>query len=354
MNFLQSYKSDQCVHVNVVCLFICKYIYFQLFGNFCDIKAGPDPAKLLFLRPSPRSSSFNSSVHQDCSSMVTTRSATRVVGNDSTKVMVLKPGSFVPQASTSDEDSEDPDIAPRHVKKRSKKRAGHRAKKKLKRRGRLDLMPTMNLDILFHVRLKPTNFLRKAHCELIQILSFLSPMDLLNLSRTSKDFRNLLLQRSSASVWKTARLQVDDLPDCPQDMSEPQYANLAFYPHCHVRRALPKVPQSLLTAMYYRIVTELSDLFYGHFGHDTAPDASVTSWSSWFRLVNPFVYAVHSTLDQWSTASRFPWTVNFNSYDLPHAIIYGTGGPTLICITVTLIFLRCCRPTQAAVPQEGT
>ncbi|KAG2141345.1 hypothetical protein DEU56DRAFT_734280 [Suillus clintonianus] len=161
-----------------------------------------------------------------------------------------------PQGSTSDEDSEDPDIAPRRVRKRSRKSGGHRTKTKFKRRGRLDLMPTMNLDILFH------------------ILSFLHPIDLLNLSRTSKDFRNLLLQKSSASAWKTARLQVDDLPDCPPDLSEPQYANLAFYPHCHVRRALPQMSPPSLTNMYSRIATELSDLFYGHFGHDTAPDAS--------------------------------------------------------------------------------
>ncbi|KAG2366955.1 hypothetical protein BDR07DRAFT_1479728 [Suillus spraguei] len=241
--------------------------------------------------------------------MVTTRSATRVVNNDSQKGTVPNPGRLIPQASTSDEDSEDLDIAPRHVKKRSRKGIGHRAKKKLKRRGRLDLMPTMNLDVLFH------------------ILSFLLPMDLLNLSRTSKDFRNLLLQRSSASAWKTARLQVDDLPDCPQDMSEPQYANLAFYPHCHVRRALSKVPPPFLTNMYCRIATELSDLFYGHFGHDTAPDASVNSWSSFNRLFNPCVYAVHSTIDQWSSRSRISWTVNLSSYDLPHTMIYGTGRP---------------------------
>ncbi|KAG1869591.1 hypothetical protein F4604DRAFT_1584420 [Suillus subluteus] len=201
--------------------------------------------------------------------------------------MVSNPERLVLQASTSDEDSEDPDITPRHVKKRSRKSVGHRAKTKLKRRGRLDLMPTMNLDILFH------------------ILSFLLPVDLLNLSRTSKDFRNLLLQRSSASAWKTARLQVDDLPDCPQDMSEPQYANLVFYPHCHVRRALSKVPPPFLTNVYCRIATELSDLFYGHFEHDTAPDASVKSWSSWLRLVNPYIYAAHSTLDHHAITSSF-------------------------------------------------
>ncbi|KAG2150222.1 uncharacterized protein EDB93DRAFT_1249795 [Suillus bovinus] len=205
--------------------------------------------------------------------MVTTRSATRVVGNDSTRATVSNPGRLVPQASTSDEDSEDPDIAPCHVKKRSKKRAGHRVKAKLKRRGRLDLMPTMNLDILYH------------------ILSFLLPMDLLNLSRTSKDFRNLLLQRSSASAWKTARLQVDGLPDCPQDMSEPQYANLAFYPHCHnCDRVVRSVLWSLRARYCPRCIGE-------------------------------------NTIDQWSAVSRFPWTLNFNSYDLPHAIIYGPGRP---------------------------
>ncbi|KAG2070169.1 hypothetical protein BDR04DRAFT_1100339 [Suillus decipiens] len=205
--------------------------------------------------------------------MVTTRSATRVVNNDSQKVMVPNPGRLIPQASTSDEDSEDPDIVPRYVKKRSRKGMGHRAKKKLKRRGRLDLMPTMNLDVLFH------------------ILSFLLPMDLLNLSRTSKDFRNLLLQRSSASAWKTARLQVDDLPDCPQDMSEPQYANLAFYPHCH---DCDRVVRSVLWPLRARYC--------------------------------PRCIGEH-TIDQWSSRSRIPWTVNLSSYDLPHTMIYGTGRP---------------------------
>ncbi|OJA09757.1 hypothetical protein AZE42_01477 [Rhizopogon vesiculosus] len=120
-------------------------------------------------------------------------------------------------------DEEDSDtqagLAPNRVRRAIKRPRSSaddaKPSKKLRRRGRLDLMPTMNLDILFH------------------ILSFLSPMDLLNLSRTTKDFRNLLLHSSSARAWKDARLQVEGLPDCPLDMSEPQYANLAFYPHCH-------------------------------------------------------------------------------------------------------------------------
>ncbi|KIJ18019.1 hypothetical protein PAXINDRAFT_9105 [Paxillus involutus ATCC 200175] len=58
-------------------------------------------------------------------------------------------------------------------------------------------------------------------------------MDLLNLARTSKAFRRLLMHKSSAFAWKTARLQIEGLPECPPDLSEPQYANLVFWPHCH-------------------------------------------------------------------------------------------------------------------------
>ncbi|KAF9230877.1 hypothetical protein BU15DRAFT_56779 [Melanogaster broomeanus] len=84
------------------------------------------------------------------------------------------------------------------------------------RRGRLEMLPELNLDVLFH------------------ILSFMHPMDLLNLARTTKAFRQLLMRKSSAFVWKTALSRVEGLPDCPPDLNEPQYAYLAFYPHCHV------------------------------------------------------------------------------------------------------------------------
>ncbi|KAF9234856.1 hypothetical protein BU15DRAFT_65344 [Melanogaster broomeanus] len=58
-------------------------------------------------------------------------------------------------------------------------------------------------------------------------------MDLLNLARTTKAFRQLLMRKSSAFVWKTALSRVEGLPACPPDLNEPQYAYLAFYPHCH-------------------------------------------------------------------------------------------------------------------------
>lgn len=61
------------------------------------------------------------------------------------------------------------------------------------------------------------------------------PRDLLNLARTSKDFRALLMSRDSALFWKAAREQVPGLPECPAFLSEPQYANLLFSSFCNVR-----------------------------------------------------------------------------------------------------------------------
>lgn len=42
------------------------------------------------------------------------------------------------------------------------------------------------------------------------------------------------MDESSAFIWKTARYQVDGLPDCPADLTEPEYADLVFDAHCHV------------------------------------------------------------------------------------------------------------------------
>ncbi|GJE92830.1 F-box protein [Phanerochaete sordida] len=83
------------------------------------------------------------------------------------------------------------------------------------KRGGLENMPNMPLDIL------------------VEIMGYLMPMDLLNLARTSRDFRSFLMARSATPLWKAARQNVEGLPDCPVDLSEPAYANLAFDSHCH-------------------------------------------------------------------------------------------------------------------------
>ncbi|KAI0943394.1 hypothetical protein AcW1_002566 [Taiwanofungus camphoratus] len=84
------------------------------------------------------------------------------------------------------------------------------------RRGGLKDMPNMPLDII------------------VEICGYLEPRDLLALARTSRPFRALLMTRESAHLWKAARKNLEGFPGCPQHLSEPAYANLAFSPHCHL------------------------------------------------------------------------------------------------------------------------
>ncbi|KAF8547195.1 hypothetical protein OG21DRAFT_1450535 [Imleria badia] len=73
----------------------------------------------------------------------------------------------------------------------------------------------LNLDVLF------------------LLAAYVHPLDLLNLARTCKSLRELLMDKSSTFVWRAARRQVKGLPDCPVDLTEPEYANLLFYARCH-------------------------------------------------------------------------------------------------------------------------
>ncbi|KAJ3557330.1 hypothetical protein NM688_g1532 [Phlebia brevispora] len=84
-----------------------------------------------------------------------------------------------------------------------------------RRRGALQSLPTMPLDIL------------------AEIMSHLQPPDILNMSRANKTFRRFLMTRSSEFIWRRARENVPGLPPCPEDLSEPAYANLVFDTHCH-------------------------------------------------------------------------------------------------------------------------
>ncbi|CAA7269840.1 unnamed protein product [Cyclocybe aegerita] len=88
----------------------------------------------------------------------------------------------------------------------SLKRQGSRAK--------LAMLPSLPLDILF------------------EIFGCLRPLDLLHLARTTKSIRALLLHRSATSVWKRAFSGDSSLPPCPDDVSLPSWASLAFDKFC--------------------------------------------------------------------------------------------------------------------------
>ncbi|KAF9563468.1 hypothetical protein CPC08DRAFT_748923 [Agrocybe pediades] len=66
-----------------------------------------------------------------------------------------------------------------------------------------------------------------------EMVKFLEPKDLLNLIRTTKDFRALLTSRSALPIWKMVLSRVvPTLPPCPQDLCEMEYASLLFDTFC--------------------------------------------------------------------------------------------------------------------------
>lgn len=66
-------------------------------------------------------------------------------------------------------------------------------------------------------------------------MDYLTPLDILHLAQTAKTFRAFLMTRSSKHIWRAARMNVAlGFPDCPEHLSEPAYAHLAFDTSCDV------------------------------------------------------------------------------------------------------------------------
>ncbi|KAG6895533.1 hypothetical protein C0992_000789 [Termitomyces sp. T32_za158] len=69
---------------------------------------------------------------------------------------------------------------------------------------------------------------------LLEIFMYLTPVEILSLSRACKSLRQILMTKKAGYVWKQARINLDDFPDCPDDLNEPQFANLIFAALCDV------------------------------------------------------------------------------------------------------------------------
>lgn len=63
--------------------------------------------------------------------------------------------------------------------------------------------------------------------EIVQIAGHLVPLDLLHLARSACVFRNILMSKQSRPLWRAAWKNVD-APECPDDLSDPQYTVLLF------------------------------------------------------------------------------------------------------------------------------
>ncbi|KZV73184.1 hypothetical protein PENSPDRAFT_733025 [Peniophora sp. CONT] len=85
--------------------------------------------------------------------------------------------------------------------------------KRLRKQGRLSVLPTLPMDVLY------------------EIFAHIGPADLLHLARTTKSFRGILISRQSAFLWRSVLDAGSDearYPPRPEDMSEPAWTNLLF------------------------------------------------------------------------------------------------------------------------------
>ncbi|KZV73653.1 hypothetical protein PENSPDRAFT_626872 [Peniophora sp. CONT] len=80
------------------------------------------------------------------------------------------------------------------------------------KKGRLSVLPTLPLDLLY------------------EIFAHLGPTDLISLARTSKAFRSVLLSRQSSFLWREVLdASVEEgYPPRPEDMTEPAWAGFFF------------------------------------------------------------------------------------------------------------------------------
>lgn len=75
------------------------------------------------------------------------------------------------------------------------------------------------------------------YCSLpFQVASHLHPRDVMHLSRATKHFNGMLMSRNSRPVWRAAFENVD-VPECPDDLSDPLYAALLYDHFCMVRES---------------------------------------------------------------------------------------------------------------------
>ncbi|KDR85882.1 hypothetical protein GALMADRAFT_261532 [Galerina marginata CBS 339.88] len=90
---------------------------------------------------------------------------------------------------------------------------------------------------------------------LLEVFSWFTPLEVLNLSLTSKDLRAFVLDSTvSTRIWTMARSNVSGLPDLPTDMTESQYAHLAFGKNCYSCNKNP-APRVVLTCWAGRLRT---------------------------------------------------------------------------------------------------
>lgn len=106
--------------------------------------------------------------------------------------------------------------------------------KRSRKTGRLARMLELPLEVFTEVSTLAPHLSKKFSRNFIfplQIASYMSPYDILQLARTSKSLRGIFMSKSSKHVWVAARTSMG-IPDV-DDFSEPYYADLLFSKRCH-------------------------------------------------------------------------------------------------------------------------
>ncbi|KAL5520406.1 hypothetical protein ACEPAG_9630 [Sanghuangporus baumii] len=101
--------------------------------------------------------------------------------------------------------------------------------------GKLSLIMSLPIDVLYEITLN------------------LKPLDLLYLSRTSRSLYGVFMARSSRHVWIMCENRMQ-MPPCPSNLNEPQYASLYFEKTCQAcgYREAKNVIDSLLIRLCQR------------------------------------------------------------------------------------------------------
>ena len=104
-----------------------------------------------------------------------------------------------------------------------------------------------------------------------QTAMYITPKNLLHLSRLSKRFRSMFTSRSAIFIWKTAICNVD--LDCYEDINEIQFASLLYDKFCMVTFSL-----SLSLFFFFRTITWF---MFPLFRHADEGDARLIQWFVW-------------------------------------------------------------------------
>ncbi|KAH8116086.1 hypothetical protein DFH11DRAFT_1584081 [Phellopilus nigrolimitatus] len=88
-----------------------------------------------------------------------------------------------------------------------------------------------------------------------EIAHYLSPRDILNMARSSKSLRMLLMSKSSMHIWRAAENAIG-LPERPSDLSSPQYATLVFDKYCMDCGSAGARASSFWSVLRLRLCTE--------------------------------------------------------------------------------------------------